>query len=288
MFCIENAYVLSSCLKWWADRQTDRRRKQGGSGWSLHYSCSCNGPKLSPYGSSTMQRCSGANLATTENVFHVWTGSLRSALYLSAPVHSHAGNHMPTPRSLFSLLTSQHPTHVPFSFPPPHPPLHWAFEALSLFIPPPPLPALKGWSVTELVASFIGASQQPGDKGQLKCHNVSIFRLCADANAWKEADIQSSALKSWNTVEDGWRQTWRMRTKERRRRTGVRFVIDYAKSQAKREARQRITRGQTETSVGSLFVLDLSPLTKTHNFKHLSVHHFTQSFVCFRCNPVSV
>lgn len=130
-----------------------------------------------------------------------------------------------------SLLTSLHPTHVPVSFPPSFFSLHWAFEALSLFIPPPLLPALKGWSVTELVASFIGVSQQPGDKGHLKCHSVFIFCLCADANAWKESDIQSSALKSWNTVEDGWRQTRRMRTiQRRRRRMGVRFVIDYARS----------------------------------------------------------
>lgn len=35
-------HVLSPTLKWWADRQ----RKQSGSGWSLHYSCSCIGPKL--------------------------------------------------------------------------------------------------------------------------------------------------------------------------------------------------------------------------------------------------
>lgn len=47
---------------------------------------------------------------------------------------------------------------------------------------------------------------------------------------------------------------------------GAGFVIDYAKSQAKQETRQRITRGETETSAEcfteSLFVLDLffSPL----------------------------
>ncbi len=53
---------------------------------------------------------------------------------------------------------------------------------------------------------------------------------------------------------------------------GARFVIDYAKSQPKREARQRITRGETETSVEGftefLFVLDLffslPPNTHTH------------------------
>jgi len=92
-----------------------------------------------------------------------------------------------------SCLTSPHPTRVPVFFPP--------FEAPSLFLPSP-LPALKGWSVTELVASFIGVSQQPGDKGQLKCNNVPIFCLCAQMQTHeKTTDIQSSALKSWNTVE---------------------------------------------------------------------------------------
>lgn len=146
----------------------------------------------------------------------------RDSPFLSVPVHSHTGNHMHTPLSLSATIQRLLPSYITtshscpsLSLPPPlfffsSPSLHWAFEALSLFIPPPLL-ALKGWSVTELVASFIGVSQQPGDKGQLKCHDVSIFCLCADANAWKETDIQSSALKSWNTVEDGWRQPRRMR-----------------------------------------------------------------------------
>lgn len=163
------------------------------------------------------------------------------SLYLSVHVHSHTGNHMHTTLSLsasiqlllLSYITTSHSCLFSPFFPPS---LHWAFEALSLFIPPPLL-ALKAWSVTELDASFIGFSQQPGDKGQLKCNNVSIFFLCADASAWKENDVQSSALQSWNTVEDGWRQTRRMRTMERRRRMGACFIIDYPRSQAKWEAR---------------------------------------------------
>lgn len=43
-------YTPAFCPLPWSGEETDRRRKQGGSGWSLHYSCSCNGPKLSPYG----------------------------------------------------------------------------------------------------------------------------------------------------------------------------------------------------------------------------------------------
>lgn len=110
-------------------------------------------------------------------------------------------NHNPTALSLLHhcipLMSSSFPLFFPAA-------RHHAFEAffLSPFIPPP-LPVLKGWSVTELVASFIGVSQQPGDKGELKCHNVSIFCPCADAHTWKEADIQSSALKSSNKVGDG-------------------------------------------------------------------------------------
>lgn len=49
--------------------------------------------------------------------------------------------------------------------------------------------------MTELVASFIGVSQQPGDKGQPKCHDVSISCPCADANARTDADIQSSGAE---------------------------------------------------------------------------------------------
>lgn len=50
------------------------------------------------------------------------------------------------------------------------------------------------------------------------------------------------------------------------RRMGARFVIDYAKFPAKREARQRITGGETESSE-SLFVLDFSFLFSTHTLK---------------------
>ncbi len=62
--------------------------------------------------------------------------------------------------------------------------------------------------MTELVASFIGVSQQPGDKGQLKCHNVYILPvrrckrmkrdrhsiICAEklkySRGWMEADME--------------------------------------------------------------------------------------------------
>lgn len=108
---------------------------------------------------------------------------------------------------LLSYITTAYSCH-----PPPHP-----FDLLSLWSTFP-LSALKGWCVTELVASFIGISQRQGDKGRLKCHTVSIFCLCVHANAWKETDIRSFMLKSWNTVGEGWRQARRMRMEERRRR----------------------------------------------------------------------
>lgn len=112
--------------------------------------------------------------------------------------------------------------HIPLMRPPPLPPsLHWAFVALSLFIPPSLLLAPKGWSVNELAASFIGVSQKPGDKGQPKCHNVSIFCLCADANAWKETFNHLCGKAGIQLRMDGWVQT-----RGRRRRMGACFVID--------------------------------------------------------------
>ncbi len=56
---------------------------------------------------------------------------------------------------------------------------------------------------------------------------------------------------------------------------GACFVIDYAKSHAKREARQRITRGHSEISVESLFVfLCFLFHTKTGSPKILSIFSF--------------
>lgn len=51
-------------------------------------------------------------------------------------------------------------------------------------------------------------------------------------------------------MDGGGRGGWRRR--RRRSKGGARFVIDYTKSRAKREARQRITGGteQTETLFG--------------------------------------
>lgn len=90
---------------------------------------------------------------------------------------------------------------------------------------------------------------------------------------------------------DGWRLTRGMRTKERRR-MGARVVIDYAKSQAKRETRQRITRGQTETSVESLSFICFSlcfSAQKKASPKMLSIFQFTTLLISLcASHPVSV
>ena len=234
-------YTPVFCPLPWSGEETDGRRKQSGSGWSLHYSCSCNGPKLSPYGKSDHAASQSVKLAIiktqTTSTHLIWQSEAASLPVCST--HSalcciYATRHTCTCTSTCTfrhnikcilLFLCQQPLfflhhHIPLmslSFTPLFvPPLfHWAFEVLPLFISPP-LPTSKGWSVTERVVCFIIILQRSGDKGQLKCHNIYIFFLCADANAWKETDIQSSSLKSWNTVGDGWRQTRRMRMKRRR------------------------------------------------------------------------
>lgn len=68
---------------------------------------------------------------------------------------------------------------------------------------------------------------------------------------------------------------------------GARVVIDYAKSQAKRETRQRITRGQTETSVESLSFICFSLCFSTQ--KMLSIFQFTTLLISLcASHPVSV
>lgn len=68
---------------------------------------------------------------------------------------------------------------------------------------------------------------------------------------------------------------------------GARVVIDYAKSQAKRETRQRITRGQTETSVESLSFICFSLCFSTQ--KMLGIFQFTTLLISLcASHPVSV
>ena len=242
------------------DRRTDGRRTQSGSGWSLHYSCSCDGPELSPYGSSTVQHCNGGTYPHKGCVSYLeWRSEIYS-LYLSCswaftrtvkPVCTLVSHCQPQSSDSSCLLTSAHPTHVPVFLPPTDffslfpPSLHWAFEALSLFssIPPPPPPpppplllllllALKGWSVTELVASFIGVSQQPGGtKGSWNATMSLYSCLCADAKKKKKTPEKrlTSNHPRWKKKAgiqlrmDGGRWGGRRRRRRRRRRGGGSF-----------------------------------------------------------------
>lgn len=182
----------------WSGEQTDGENRV-----VVADHCIIHAHALAP--SSSVWQLDHAAWATIKPyMFHISNGKL------SLPVCSCGFRHRKS-NTHSSLAFLHH--HIPLTYPPPpHLFIYFftSFTPLSVWSTFPFHPSSSSFSPEKvdlwlsLLRSFIGVSQQPGDKGQPKCHNVSKFCLCADASAWKETDIQSSARESWNTAEDGW------------------------------------------------------------------------------------
>lgn len=144
--------------------------------------------------------------------------------------HAHNSFTVICSSSTLCLLTSSHPTCFDFFPLSPCHPLSLSFWSSFLFHPSPPHPSsnhkrlICDWACCVFYRRLTAT---PGYKGHLKCHNVSIFCLCADVDAWEEADIQSSI--GWRAeIHSGMDEG---RQGEMRVKGGGAIVIDYSKSQ---------------------------------------------------------
>lgn len=180
---------------------------------------------------------------------------MAKSLYLSVPVDSDTGNHIHTPLSP-SYITTSH-----LCTPPPFKKIFFftSFTPLSFWSTFPFHPSSSSFSPERLICDWaccvfyrrLAAAWGQRAAEMPQCLYILPVRRCERMKRdWHSIICARKLEYSWGWM-DGWRLTRGMRTKERRR-MGARVVIDYAKSQAKRETRQRITRGQTETTVESL------------------------------------
>lgn len=196
----------------------------------------------------------------------------RDSPFLSVPVHSHTGNHMHTPLSLSATIQRLLPSYITTSH---------SCPSLSLS-PPSSVFFLLSFTPLSFWSTFPFHPSSSSSPERLICDWACcvFYRRLAAARGQRAAEMPRCLYilpvrrckrmkRDWHSVicaeklkySRGWMEA--AEENEGWRRMGARFVIDYAKFPAKREARQRITGGETESSE-SLFVLDFSFLFFSH------------------------